>query len=161
MKALLIASFACLVAFAPPALACGTRLPEIQRKIDAAQLQRLRELTVEAAQAADQVVIGTVTALVRPVPGSGDAGSVTLAVSETLKGRHLSSRVLAWSDAGFVVSCDETDSFNNGGLRDGGDYIVYVREGRVVRAAAADELRASALLELSEERELVAGGAWE
>jgi len=159
MKPRVAATLICLSVIAPPVLACGTRLPEVQQKIDAGQLQRLRALTVELAQASDVIVVGTVTALEQPVHGSPDVGSVTLAVSETLKGVHSPIRVLAWRPAGVAYSCDQSNYFESVGFRDAGAYIVYVKDGRVVRAAAADELRESSLLKLAEELELVAAHA--
>ncbi len=145
----------CLLTTMQPAAACGTRAPAVQQQIDAEQLAILKTLTIQAAKEADLVIVGTVTSLDRPLPGGKQAGTVTLAVSETLKGAHEPIQTIQWQDA-FVVSCQPSVSFRNVGFRQDGTFIVYVRHGRVLRSAAADELRSSSLLTLSEERFLVA-----
>lgn len=151
---IVIVSFFLLIA-SPSAEACGTRSLEQQEQIDSEQLAKLKSLTIETAKDADVVVIGKVTALVRPVSGSERPGTVSLAVSETLKGAHSSTRTIRWKEA-FVLSCQPADSFRNVGFRQDGRYIVYVKDGMVLRSAPADELRSSSLLKLSEERMLVA-----
>ena len=144
-----------LVGFNAKAAACGTLPAEQHRQQDAEQLQRLRVLTVDMAKTADAIFVGSVTALQRPDSAAQRAGQVTLAVTETLKGPQAPTRVLAW-DNHFIYSCDPAAMFGNVGFRDGGVYIVYVKNDRVIRSAAADALRDSSLLGLSDEISLLA-----
>lgn len=132
------------------AMACGTLAPAVQARIDATELAAVRALAVDAARDADRILIGTVTQLARPAPGSGEAGTVTFAVDEVLKGEASTSATLAWKER-FVYSCQPSAMFHNVGFRDGGRFIVYVRDGAVFRSAAADHLR-SGLFALDEER---------
>ncbi len=160
MRMLAAVCVLCLLTASPLAEACGTRLPEIQQRIDAEELAKLKTLTIEAAAEADLVIVGTVTSLVRPVLGGTQPGTVTLAVSETLKGTHAPTRTLPWQEA-TTLSCVESDSFRNVGFRDGGYFIVYVKEGRVMRSKAADALGESSLLKPSQEQALVLSQASE
>lgn len=130
------------------AMACGTLAPAVQARIDATELAAVRALA--AARDADRILVGTVTALARPAPGSGASGTATLAVDEVLKGAAAASATLSWQER-FVYSCQPSAMFHNVGFRDGGRFIVYVREGAVFRSAAADHLR-SGLFALDEER---------
>lgn len=157
MRPLVVATLIALGALAPAAHACGTRAPEVQARLDAETREQLRALAAETAAQADLVFVGTVTALTRPVMASGTPGHVTLAVADTLKGEEMPTHSFAW-DEHFVYSCDATKMFHNVGFRDGGAFIVYVREGKLLRVGAADEL-ASSLLPSEEERGLVAGSA--
>lgn len=133
-----------------PVLACGTHAPAKQASIDAAELASLRALASAAARDADQVFIGTVTSLTRPSVQSGEFGSVTFRVAESLKGRSPSRLAVRWKDT-FTYSCRPSETFYNVGFRQGGAFIVYVRDGQAFRSAAADHLR-SGLLSLDEER---------
>lgn len=130
------------------AMACGTHAPAVQARIDATELAAVRALA--AARDADRILVGTVTALARPAPGSGASGTATLAVDEVLKGAAAASATLSWQER-FVYSCQPSAMFHNVGFRDGGRFIVYVRDGAVFRSAAADHLR-SGLFALDEER---------
>lgn len=130
------------------AMACGTLAPAVQARIDATELAAVRALA--AARDADRILVGTVTALARPAPGSGASGTATLAVDEVLKGAAAASATLSWQER-FVYSCQPSAMFHNVGFRDGGRFIVYVRDGAVFRSAAADHLR-SGLFALDEER---------
>lgn len=132
------------------AMACGTHAPAVQARIDATELAAVRALAAAAARDADRILVGTVTALARPAPGSGASGTATLAVDEVLKGEAAASATLSWQER-FVYSCQPSAMFHNVGFRDGGRFIVYVRDGAVFRSAAADHLR-SGLFALDEER---------
>lgn len=144
---------AVVLAFAPVAAdACGTRAPAVQAKIDAAELAALEKLTVAAAHSADAVFIGSVTQRARP--GQGGQGSVSFAVEASLKGQVPAAYTASWKEH-FVYSCEPSAMFQNVGFRDGGTFIVYVRDGQVIRSAAADHLR-SGLLTLERERAIVA-----
>ena len=139
------------------AIACGTHAPAVQARIDAAELAAGRALAATAARDADRILVGTVTQLARPAWGSGESGSVTFDVDEVLKGDAAASSVtVAWQDR-FVYSCQPSAMFHNVGFRDGGRFIVYVRDGAVFRSAAADHLR-SGLFALDEERATAAAG---
>ena len=131
-------------------MACGTRTPAVQRKIDAAQLASIRTLASAAALNADQIFIGTVTNLSRPKGQSSEFGFVTFRVAESLKGGPSPNLTLRWKDK-FTYSCQPSETFYNVGFRQSGTFIVYTRNGQVVRSAAADHLR-SGLLSLDEER---------
>lgn len=136
--------------------ACGTLPSEQQSKIDAAELATLRTLTSTATSNADQILIGTVTSLLKPAMNSGEFGSVTFNVEETLKGNSLPELTVQWKDK-FTYSCQPSNGFYNVGFRTGGKYIVYIRDGQVFRSDAADQLRNS-LYSLDEERITVANG---
>ncbi len=145
---------AVVLALAPVAAdACGTRAPAVQANIDAAELAALEKLTVAAAHSADAVFIGSVTQLARPAQGAGGQGSVSFAVEASLKGQVPDAYTASWKEH-FVYSCQPSAMFHNVGFRDGGTFIVYVRDGRVIRSAAADHLR-SGLLTLEHERAIV------
>lgn len=148
----LIASLlACALVFGPgSAAACGTHLPAVQAKIDAEKLAALQSLARIAAQDAEAIFIGTVTELTRPSLGALELGSASFAVEETLKGKPSVARTEQWADT-FVYSCQESAMFHNVGFRPGGKFIVYVRDGKVIRSAAADHLR-SGLLTLEKEQ---------
>lgn len=133
------------------AMACGTLAPAVQARIDATELAAVRALAVDAARDADRILIGTVTQLARPAPGSGEAGTVTFAVDEVLKGEASASATLAWKERFVYAACRPSAMFHNVGFRPGGRFIVYVRDGAVFRSAAADHLR-SGLFALDEER---------
>ena len=150
MKTALSASLLCLAALAQPALACGTHAPEVQSKLDAAQRDALRTLAEAAAIDADLIFVATVTGLERPSIKAGTPGSVTLAVSEALKGEPAAVETLRWKEH-FILSCEESATFANVGFREGGTFVVYVKDGQVVRSAGADDLRGSHL-PLDEER---------
>ena len=148
-------SISALIAFflllpSVPVMACGTRVPAVQSEIDAAELASMRALASSAARDADQIFIGTVTNLSRPQWQSGEFGSVTFRVAESLKGGTSHLLALRWKDK-FTYSCQPSEMFFNVGFRPGGTFIVYTRDGQVVRSAAADHLR-SGLLSLDEER---------
>lgn len=145
-----------LAGFSPLAGACGTLPAEQQQQLDAEQLQQLHALTTDMANTAEAIFVGSVTALDRPLRDPQRSGQVTLTVSTTLKGPEAKSRTLAWDDR-FILSCNRAEGFDHVGFRDGGAYIVYVKDDRVLRSAAADALRDSALLKLSDEISLVAG----
>lgn len=132
------------------AMACGTHPPAVQSKIDVAELLALRALASTAARDADQILIGTVTILARPVWQSSEFGSVTFGIRETLKGEPSSSITVRWKDR-FIYSCQPSEMFHNVGFRPGGTFIVYIRDGEVFRSGAADHLR-SGPLSLDEER---------
>lgn len=102
------------------------------------------------------VLVGKVTALSRPGGQADGVGSVAFAVSDTLKGAPVDSIDARWKEK-FVYSCEPAEQFHNVGFRQGGSFIVYIRDGEVFRAAAADELR-SGLLSLEDERGIVASG---
>jgi len=157
MKARVLLAMAAALCAAQPASACGTHLPEVQAKIDAAELAELLELTRIATQEADEIFIGTVTDLVRPAVEPPGIGSVRFAVEQTLKGERSPVRTERWK-AQFTFACRESASFHDVGFRPGGTFIVYVRDGEVMRSAAADHLR-SGLLGLDQERAIAAGGA--
>ncbi|MFZ1224597.1 MAG: hypothetical protein WAR01_15320 [Dokdonella sp.] len=144
-----------LAGFNVEAAACGTLPAEQQRQQDAEQLQRLRVLAMDMAKAADAIFVGSVTALQRPDRAAQQSGQVTLAVTETLKGPQAREQTLAWDDH-FIYSCDPAAMFGNVGFRDGGVYIVYVKDDWVIRSDAADALRDSSLLGLSDEISLLA-----
>ena len=148
------AALAALLLASSAAMACGTRAPAVQAKIDAQELARIRQLAHAHARESDEIYIGTVTGLVRAAPGSPDPGSVTFAVRDTLKGAPSSTRSARWKESG-VISCRPSAMFGNVGFRHAGTFIVYVRGGIVTRSQAADELR-SGLFTLDEERALVA-----
>lgn len=131
------------------ATACGTNPPEIQSKIDATDLAELRALATATARDADQIFIGTVTDLSRPVRQSGEFGSVTFDVKETLKGAVSPRMTARWKD-NVIYSCQASKMFHNVGFRPGGTFIVYLRNGQIFRSGAADDLRSS-LLSLAEE----------
>lgn len=131
-------------------MACGTRAPAVQSKIDAAELASLRVLASAAARDADQIFIGTVTSLTRPEAQPGKVGSVTFRVDEALKEASDPILTVSWKEH-FTYSCSASDGFHNVGFRPGGKFIVYIRDGHVFRSAAADHLR-SGLLSLVEER---------
>jgi hypothetical protein len=156
VKALTALVVASLLLGPSVAVACGTHSPPIQSKIDAAELAALRPLASAAAHDADQILIGTVTSLSRPTSQSGEFGSVTLGVTETLKGEPSSSTTAKWRDQ-FIYSCQPSEMFYNVGFRPGGTFIVYIRGGQVFRSDAADHLR-SGLLPLDEERATAATG---
>lgn len=137
------------------AMACGTHSPAVQSKIDAAELSALRVLANAASRDADQILIGTVTHLSRPVGQSADFGSVTFDVEEWLKQGSSPSRTVRWNDR-FIYSCQPSEMFHNVGFRLGGTFIVYIRDGQVFRSGAADHQR-SGLLSLEEERTTAAG----
>lgn len=139
------------------AMACGTHSPAEQARIDAAERAALRALAVDAARDADRILIGTVTQLARPAPGSGEAGTVTFAVDEVLKGEASASATLAWKERFVYAACRPSAMFHNVGFRPGGRFIVYVRDGAVFRSGAADGLR-SGLFALDEERATAAAG---
>jgi len=145
----------CLCLAFKAAVACGTRTPEVQSKIDAAELDTLRSLVSAGANNTDLIFIGTVTALDRPAHGPGEFGTATFDVAETLKGPAAPSQTVRWK-AKFIYSCQESDMFYNVGFQNGGTFIVYVRDGEVSRSAAADQLRDGASLKLDEERALIA-----
>lgn len=141
----------CLSMLGPDAAtACGSNSPEVQSKIDAAELTELRALATAAARDADQIFIGTVTGLSRPVRQSGEYGSVTFDVKETLKGAASPRTTARWKD-NFIYSCQASKMFHNVGFRPGGTFIVYLRNGQIFRSGAADDLHNS-LLSLTEER---------
>ena len=144
-----------LTAFSMQATACGTLPPDQQQQQDAEQLQRLRALTTDMARSADAIFVGSVTALQRPDRAARRSGEVSLAVARTLKGPQAREQTLAWDDH-FIYSCDPAAMFGNVGFRDGGVYIVYVKDDRVIRSDAADALRDSSLLGLSDEISLLA-----
>ena len=144
----------CLCLAFETAMACGTRTPEVQSKIDAAELATLRSLVSAGVNNTDLIFIGTVTALDRPAHGSGEFGTATFDVAETLKGPAAPSQTLRWKTK-FIYSCQESDTFYNVGFRNGGNFIVYVRDGEVTRSAAADQLRDGASLKLNEERAII------
>ena len=137
-------------------MACGTHPPAVQSKIDAAELSALRVLASAAARDADHILIGTVTRLSRPMWQSGEFGSVTFGVEETLKGDSSPGITVRWSDR-FTYSCQPSEMFHNVGFRLGGRFIVYIRDGQVFRSDAADHLR-SGLLSLDEERATATAG---
>lgn len=155
MKIALSATLLGVLAMSQPALACGTHAPDVQHKLDAEQRDAMRRLAEAAARDADRIFVGTVTRLERPATGAQSPGSVTLAVSETLKGAPADVETLRWKEH-FILSCDESATFANVGFRDNGVFVVYVKDGEIVRAAAADELRAGFLFSLDEERAVVA-----
>jgi hypothetical protein len=155
MKARVLFATAALLLAAQTAVACGTRLPAEQSQIDAADLAELLEFTRVATQQADEIFIGTVTALVRPTMDQPERGSVRVAVEQTLKGDPSPVRTARWKEQ-FTFACRQSASFHNVGFRPGGTFIVYVRKGEVMRSAAADHLR-SGLLGLEQEQALVAG----
>lgn len=138
------------------AMACGAHSPAVQSKMDAAELTELRAQASAAARNADQIFIGTVTALSRPVWQSGDFGSVTFNVATTIKGKPASSITVRWKDR-FIYSCQPSQMFYNVGFRADGTFIVYVQDGQVLRSGAADHLR-SGLLSLDQERAIAASG---
>lgn len=153
-----LAAIALLLAgFGMQAVACGTLPAEQQQEQDAEQLQRLRALTTDTAKSADAIFVGIVTALQRPDRAGQRSGQVTLAVTETLKGSQAREQTLTWDDH-FIYSCNPAESFDNIGFRDGGSYIVYIKNERVIRSAAADALRDSALLSLADEISLIVAG---
>lgn len=144
-----------LAAFSMQATACGTLPSEQQQQQDAEQLQRLRALTTDMARSADAIFVGSVTALQRPDRAARRSGEVSLAVARTLKGPQAREQTLAWDDH-FIYSCNPAENFGNAGFRDTGAYIVYIKDARVIRSAAADALRDSALLSLADEISLIA-----
>ena len=144
-----------LAGFNVEAAACGTLPAEQQRQQDAEQLQRLRSLTTDMARSADAIFVGSVTALQRPDRAARRSGEVSLAVARTLKGPQAREQTLAWDDH-FIYSCNPAENLGNVGFRDAGAYIVYIKDARVIRSAAADALRDSALLSLADEISLIA-----
>ena len=79
---------------------------------------------------------------------------MTFDVAKMLKGLHASSITARWKDR-FVYSCQPSEMFYNVGFRPGGTFIVYVRDGLVLRSGAADHLR-SGLLTLDQEQAIAA-----
>jgi len=132
------------------AIACGTRPPGEQSKINARELAELQKLARAVARDADEIFLGTVTDLARSSLGSPAFGSVSFTVGETLKGQPLLTRTAQWKDK-FIYSCQPSAMFHNVGFRPGGKFIVYTRGGQVVRSAAADHLH-SGLLTLQQEQ---------
>ena len=139
------------------AVACGTHPPAVQSKIDAAEATEIRKLARVAADDADRILIGTVTDLARAAWQSGEFGSISLDIEETLKGDSSPNATARWKDR-FVYSCRQSEMFHDVGFRISGRFIVYIRDGEVVRSAAADHLR-SGLLSLEEERAIAAAGS--
>jgi len=139
------------------AMACGTHPPAVQSKIDATELAELRALASAAARDADQIFIGTVTNLSRPVWQSGEFGTVTFDVKEILKGAPSTSMTVRWKDK-FIYSCNPSEMFHNVGFRPDGTFIIYIRDGQIIRSGAADHLR-SGLLSLDDERTTATAGS--
>jgi hypothetical protein len=136
------------------AIACGTPQPVTHSKIGTDDLAELQRLAQSAAQDADEVFVGTVTDLTRPIVRSQEFGTVSLTVAETLKGQSSATRTAQWKET-LVISCQESANFHNVGFRPGGKYIVYIRGGKVIRSGAADHLR-SGLFTLEQERTIAA-----
>lgn len=139
------------------ALACGTHPPDVQSKIDAAELSSLRTMASNASREADRILIGTVTSLVEPTSETDGLGSVTMNVHDMLKGQASESASARWKPR-FVYSCQPSEMFRNVGFRLHGKFIVYIRDGEVIRSEAADNLR-SGLLSLDEERLMTSTGS--
>jgi hypothetical protein len=136
------------------AIACGTPRPVIQSKVETDDLAELQKRAQAAAQEADEVFVGTVTDLTRSTMRSHEFRTVRLSVAETLKGQPSSTRTAQWKET-LSLSCRLSANFDNVGFRLGGTYIVYLRDGKVIRSGAADHLR-SGLFTLEHERTIAA-----
>lgn len=155
MKALTALITVSLFLSASATNACITYPPAVQSKINAEELAKLQSLAKAAAHDADEIFIGTVTDLTRPTSGLPQVGSVSFSLDATLKGKPSPTMTAQWQES-FTYSCQQSASFHNVGFRPNGKFIVYVRDGKVVRSAAADYLR-SGLLSLEEEQAVAIG----
>lgn len=133
--------------------ACGSLPAAEQAKRNAVALEKQRELVRGLVRAADTIVVGTVIALTRVPIRSVEAARVAIAVNETLKGPHQEVLELRWKDAG-VISCDPAISYSSVGFREGGRFIVYARDGVVLRSGGLYETLGGRLGS-DEERRLV------
>ena len=150
MKTLALLLVGTLLAASGAASACSTPTPAMRDKINLEESKQLKILAVAAADEADEIFIGTVTELEHSTSGATGFGSVSFAVEETLKGQSKTVTTVHWQGS-VIISCKQSAMFLNVGFRQKGKFIVYVRDGKVFRSAAADHLR-SGMLTLTEER---------
>ena len=137
--------------------ACGSYSPEQQAKKNAAEKASLHTLCKDATSNADLIIIGTVSHLSRPNLQTGEFGTATFSIDETLKGHSLPNLTVQWKEK-FIYSCQQSEMFHNVGFRLGGKFIIYLRDGQVFRSAAADYLR-SGLLSLNDEKATASSGS--
>lgn len=150
MKTLVIVLVGALITTSCAASACGTPTPTMQAKVNLEESTELKKLVLAAADEADEIFIGTVIGLEHAASGTSEFGSVRLSVEETLKGPRSTVRTVQWQES-VIIACKQSAMFLSVGFRPKEKFIVYVRDGKVFRSAAADHLR-SGMLTLADER---------
>jgi hypothetical protein len=131
-----------LTAAAPTALtACPTASKAEQEADLVRQHERVRDLVARA----DLIVEARATA-------SPSRRASEFDVTRTLKGKPQSKLSLSWNDS-MTVGCRPSDSFEDVHINGGTTYLLYVRSGKLLRAALTD--RREGELEQKDEEALI------
>lgn len=122
--------FAMLVLLTAVTPAAASACPAASKAEQEADLARQRERVRDLVGRADLVVEA------RAAPSTSQRAS-EFEVARTLKGKAQPTLSLSWNDS-LTVGCRISDSFEDVHINGGTTYLLYVRSGKLLRAAGVD-----------------------